>query len=166
MQIWQTVNLHACSQCDFAIYISEKTLAHHHHTKHHDSRTTTSLDLCLKHIQVKLPPNYNPIWEKGLEFIYSNIAPDPASFRAGVCEKVSAAIQTQFDDVVMGIIYAYVQAAEEFVGTETPSWNLKASVFLWLLFHVEMLVMGPKREKSGGEKETINECAARRLNLF
>ena len=66
----------------------------------------------------------------------------------------------------MGIIYAYVQAAEEFVGTETHSWNSKASVFIWLLCHVEMLVMGPKREKSGGEKETINEYAARRLNLF
>ena len=26
--------------------------------------------------------------------------------------------------------------------------------------------MGQKREKSGGEKETINECAAHRLNLF
>ena len=26
--------------------------------------------------------------------------------------------------------------------------------------------MGTKREKSGGEKETINECASRRLNLF
>jgi len=119
MQICQTANLHACSQCDCAIYTSKKTLAHHHRTKHHDSRTTTNLDLCLKHIQGKLPPNYNPIWEKGLEFIYSNIAPDPASFRAGVCGNVSAVMQTQFDDVIIGIIYAYVQAVEEFVGTET-----------------------------------------------
>ena len=39
-------------------------------------------------------------------------------------------IQTQFDDVVMGIIYDYVQAAEEFVGTETHNWNSKTSVFL------------------------------------
>ena len=79
---------------------------------------------------------------------------------------MSAVIQTQFDDVVMGIIYAFVQAAEEFVGTETHNWNSKASVFLWLLFYVEMLVMVPKREKSGGEKETINEYAARRQNLI
>jgi len=62
---------------------------------------------------------------------------------------VTPALREQFDDVVMGIIYAYVQAAEEFVGTYTYAWNSKASVFLWLLSHVEMLVMGPKREKSG-----------------
>ena len=50
------------------------------------------------------------------------------------------------DNMVMGIIYAYVQVAEEFVGAETQAWNSKARVFLWLLFHVEMLVMGPKWE--------------------
>ena len=44
----------------------------------------------------------------------------------------------------MGIIYAYVQVAEEFDGTETYAWNLKACVFLWLLFHVEIFVMEPK----------------------
>ena len=66
----------------------------------------------------------------------------------------------------MGIIYAYVQGAEEFVGTDTYTWNSKANVFLWLLFHVELLVMGPKQEKSGGKEETINKCIARRLNLF
>ena len=79
---------------------------------------------------------------------------------------MSGAIQTQFDDVVMGIFYAYVQAAEEFLGTETHNWNSKASLFLWLLFHIETIVMGPKREKSGREKKTINECAMHRLNLF
>ena len=30
MQIYQTVNLHACPQCDCATYISEKKLAQHH----------------------------------------------------------------------------------------------------------------------------------------
>ena len=44
----------------------------------------------------------------------------------------------------MGIIYAYVQAAEEFVGAETQGWNSKAHVLLQLLFHVKMLVMGPR----------------------
>ena len=44
----------------------------------------------------------------------------------------------------MGIIYVYVQAAEDFLGTETYFWNSKAHVFLWLQLHVEMLVMGPK----------------------
>ena len=29
-----------------------------------------------------------------------------------------------------------------------------------------MLVMGPKREKSGGQEEAINKCVARRLHLF
>ena len=87
MQICQMANLHTCSQCDCVIYTAQD-----HRTNHHDSRTTTNLDLCLKHIQGKLPPNYNPIWEKGLECIYSSIAPDPASFRVGVCGKVSARI--------------------------------------------------------------------------
>ena len=103
---------------------------------------------------------------KGLDFIHSNTAPDQASFRSGLCEKVSATIQEQSDDVVMDIIYAFVRAAEEFVGTDSHDWNSKAGVFLWMLFHVEMLVMGPKHEKSGGEKETINKCASHRLNLY
>ena len=60
----------------------------------------------------------------------------------------------------MGIIYSYVQAAEDFVGTDTHDWNSKANRFLWLLFYMEMLVMGPKQENSDGQKETINECAA------
>ena len=66
----------------------------------------------------------------------------------------------------MGVIYACVQAMEEFVGTDTHAWNSKANVFLWLLFYVEMLVMRPKREKLGGQEETINKCVARRLHLF
>ena len=32
-----------------------------------------------------------------------------ASFWAGVCEKVLSKLREQFDDVVMDIIYAYVQ---------------------------------------------------------
>ena len=35
-----------------------------------------------------------------------------------------------------------------------------------MLFNVEMLVIGPNREESGREKETINECALSKLNLF
>ena len=66
----------------------------------------------------------------------------------------------------MGIIYTYVQAAEDFVGTDTHHWDSKANVFPWLLFHVEMLVMGPKRKKLGRQKETINECDIWRSNLF
>ena len=66
----------------------------------------------------------------------------------------------------MGIIHAYVQAAEEFAGAETQAWNSKACIFLWLLFHVKMLIMGPKREESDELEETINTCVARRLNLF
>ena len=65
--------------------------------------------------------NHNPIWDKGLQFIHNNIAPDPASFRSGVCEKGLPKLQEQFDDVVMGIIYAYIQAAEELVGAETQA---------------------------------------------
>ena len=79
---------------------------------------------------------------------------------------MSATIQKQLDDVVMGIIYAYVHAADEFVGIDTHDWNSKANVLLWLLFHVEMLVMGPKRRKSGGQEETINKCDIQRLNHF
>ena len=57
-------------------------------------------------------------------------------------------------------------AADEFVGRDTYAWNSKANVFLWLIFHVELLVMGPKEEKSGRKEETIKECVPWRLNLF
>ena len=72
----------------------------------------------------------------------------------------------QFDDMFMGIIYSYVQAMDEFVGVETYAWNFMSCVFLWLMFHVEMLVLGPKQEKSGEQDETINECVTWWLNFF
>ena len=75
-------------------------------------------------------------------------------------------LREQFDGVVIGIVYAYVQAAEEFAGTETQAWNLKARVFLLLLLYVEMLVVGSTWEKSDEQEETINGCVSRRLNLF
>ena len=83
-----------------------------------------------------------------MQFIHDNIAPDPAEFCSGVCKKVLPKLQEQFDDVVTVIIYVYGQVAEKFVGAETQDWNLKAHIFLWLLFRVEMLVMGPKQEQN------------------
>ena len=77
---YQATNLHGCTQCDCAVFTSDKKLAHHHHTKHHDSQKITNLALCFKLIQGELPPNHNPIWDKGLQFIHHNIAPNPASF--------------------------------------------------------------------------------------
>ena len=127
IQICQATNLHVCTQCNCAIFTSENTLAQHHGTKHHDSQITTNLDLCIKHIQGELPPNQNLMWDKGLQFIHDNIAPDPASFWSGVCEKVLPKLQEQFDDVVMGIIYTYLQAAEEFVVHRNPCLELEGS---------------------------------------
>ena len=71
-----------------------------------------------------------------MEFIHSNIAPYPASFRLGLYEKVMPSQQKQFANVVMGIIYSYDQATKEFVGTAIHDWNSKADIFLWLLFNV------------------------------
>ena len=147
--IWQTCRY--ARQQTYMLVLSVIVLFTHWKRNWHSiSRTITNLELYLKHIQGKLPPTYNPIWDKGLEFIHDNITPNPASFCSRVFKKVTPALREQLDDVVMGVIYAYVQAVEEFVGTDTHAWNSKANVFLWLLFHVEMLVMGPKCEKSGG----------------
>ena len=163
MEICEAANIHVCPQCPCAIFTSDKKLAQHHRTHHTDTRTVPNLALCLKHIQGELPPNYNPIWDEGLKFIHDNIEPDPANFCSGVCEKVDAGLREQFDDIVMGVIYADVDAAH--VGLDTYAWDSRAHVFLWLLFHVEMLIMGPKLRKSD-DKETINQCFARRINLF
>ena len=44
----------------------------------------------------------------------------------------------------MGIVSVYVNAAEHYIGEETYAWNSKAHAFLWLMFYVEMLILGPK----------------------
>ena len=66
----------------------------------------------------------------------------------------------------MGIIYAYINGVEQYVGEETHNWNSKTHVFLWLMLFVEMLILGPKHEKSGEQDKTTNKCVARRLHTF
>ena len=62
----------------------------------------------------------------------------------------------------MDIIYAYVEAAQTYVGTTTAAWDSEGHVFLWLLFNAEMLLLGPQQDKA----ETINACVARCINMF
>ena len=66
----------------------------------------------------------------------------------------------------MDLVYAFIDASQHYVGMETSVWNSHAYVFLWLLFHVEILIMGPQNEKLDNKLETINECGGRRMNLF
>ena len=110
MQVCQAENLHVCHQYDCAVYTSANKLEQQqdHLAKHHDSRTISNLVLCLKSIQGELPPNYNPILDKGLQFIHSNIAPNPARFCSGVCEKVAPSLHEQFANVFMGIVHSYL----------------------------------------------------------
>ena len=107
MQVCQAENLHVCHQYDCAVYTSANKLEQQqdHLAKHHDSRTISNLVLCLKSIQGKLPPNYNPILDKGPQFINNNTEPDPANFQLGVCEKVEKGSLEQLDEGFMGIIY-------------------------------------------------------------
>ena len=72
--------------------------------------------------------------------------------------KINHSLCNQLDDVFMGIIHAYVNAADKYVGDDTEPCDSQVHVFLWMLFHVEMLIMGPTREKSTEVDETINEC--------
>ena len=66
----------------------------------------------------------------------------------------------------MGIVHAYVNVADKYVGYDTKSWDSQVHVFLWMLFHAKILIMGPTQEKSTKIDKTINECVAWRLNLF
>ena len=80
--------------------------------------------------------------------------------------KVNPGFRNQFDDMFMDIVHAYISAVDKYMGDDAEPWDSQAHVFLWMLFHVKMLIMGPKREKSTEADKTINECVARRLNLF
>ena len=53
----------------------------------------------------------------------------------------------------MGVIHAYNEASQTYVGSDAPTWNTESFVFLWLLFHIEMLILGPKPTAS---KESIS----------
>ena len=165
MRICLQANIHVCPQCSCAAYCSAKKLQHYHREKHLDTRTVTNLTLCPKHTHGTLLPNHNPIWDKALQFFDNNISPDPANFRSGVHGKVNATLRSPFDDIFMGLIYAFIDTSQHYVGTETSAWNSHTYVFLWLLFQVEML-MGPHNEKSDNKSETTNECVGRQINLF
>ena len=162
-QYCQLANIHICHLCPAAVFSSAKKLAQHNRKHHPNSRTSTNLSICTSQLQGTIPPNYAPSWKEALQFINLNFAPNPASFRSGLQEKISPALKTQFDDIFLNIIKAYVEAANTYIGEEEPEWNSKAHVFLWLLFHVEMLVLGPQKDK---KSESINQCVGRRINLF
>ena len=47
----------------------------------------------------------------------------------------------------MGVIKASVSASQTLVGREEMDWNAKDPVFIWMPFHVEMLILGPQEDK-------------------
>lgn len=162
MQICQLANIHICPQCPCKVFCSEKKLAQHCSTAHHNTRVSSNLDICAKHVQGQLPPNYNPIWQEALLFIHRNYDPDPPSFRAGLAEKVPKQLLDQFDDIFGNLIVAETEAAHTYIGQATHDWNSRKHVFFWLICHAELLLLGPQKDKS----ETIGECIGRRINLF
>ena len=89
MQLCQEVNVHICPQCPCAVFHNEKKLANHHRTHHQNTRVSTNKQLCKTFIQGATEPNYVPIWEQALKFILTKYAPDPATFRSGVAEKIT-----------------------------------------------------------------------------
>ena len=50
------------------------------------------------------------------------------------------------------------------VGSGTYSWNKEGCSFLWLFFHVEMLLLCPQKDKISGE--SIIQCVTRHMGLF
>ena len=61
------------------------------------------------------------------------------------------------------VIQAYVTASQHYVGEEASQWDTQGHLFMWLIFNLERLVLGPQPNK---ESEKINECVARRLQLL
>ena len=63
----------------------------------------------------------------------------------------------------MGVIDASNEAASSYIDTDgQPAWNTDKEAVMWLVFHVEMLILGPQKDKT----ETISQCVGRRINLF
>ena len=63
----------------------------------------------------------------------------------------------------MGVIDASNEAASSYIGTDgQPAWNTDKEAVMWLVFHVEMLILGPQKDKT----ETILQCVGRWINLF
>ena len=163
IQLCQEVNVHICAQCPCEVFHSAKKLAQHQKNQHPNRRTASNHHLCTQFIQGPVEPNYVPRWDRGLQFIADHLKPDPTTFRSGVAEKIPARLRAEFDDVFIGIVKASNGAANSYVGeTILPEWNTDHQTVTWLLFHAEMLILGPKKTMD----ESIKDCVIRRLNLF
>jgi len=109
-----------------------------------------------------VPTNSPTYWDKAFQFILDNVAPNPANFCCGIQEKVPPSLLSAVDDIFGGLLLAYEEGSKRYEGRPTQDWNARGFVFLWLLSHIEMLLLGPQKERS----ETISECVARRLQQF
>ena len=164
MQLCQVANIHVCPQCPCEVFSSAKALEKHNKKHHNDTRVTTNTALCTKHLQGSQTLNYTPIWPDALKFVDAHLTPDPASFRTGLHEKINDRNRDEFDNIFMSLVHAFNEGSQEYIGADTYVWNKASYSFLWLLLHVEMLILCPQKDKKSGE--SINECVARRMGLF
>ena len=88
--------------------------------------------------------------------------PDPGNFRSGILKKNLSPSAQQLHGNFISLIHAYNSASLSYRGTNTQNWNTSSSVFIWLIFNVELLTAAPQHDKTN----IINGCVAHRLNMF
>ena len=161
-------NLHICPTCPDKIYKSQRGLHHHFATCHLSSRATTNTTICTHQIYQHHKPTISNEWATGLQFIHSNIKPQPAESRGGLRELVKPSLFKSFTKLFNSIVRACNASSSQFVPSSStpshppPEWETSDHPFWWLLFHSELLIFCPNTN----EQESNNQCVLRRLNLL
>jgi len=157
MQVCHQVNVHICPQFPCTVFHNAKKLEQHRRQMHPDTQRQDNLTLADQHITHLTPTNTPTSWDQAFQFISANVAPDPANFRCGIQEKIPPSLRAEVVDVFVGLLFAYEEGSKRYEGSPTPDWNARGFVFLWLISHMEMLLLGPQKDKS----ESIAACVAR-----
>ena len=64
----------------------------------------------------------------------------------------------------MSLFGAFNEGSQKYVGSDTYKWDKASYSFLWLLLHVEMLILCPQKDKTSGE--SIDQYVACQMGLF